>query len=174
MSENVAVKMSAILHENDKIGWGRGITGVLFITDKRLAFVKLIEKKALKKFLIYRYEECPENLEDALKNEGSFEVPINQITEAAPDTILKTPYMRIRYNAPSGEKVFSFILSITWTGSGISPGAISYYMMLAEIIKQAKNGILVTKSTITDKNVNTREMIRIIKIWKMSRDNLAK
>lgn len=113
-------------------------------------------------------------MDDALKNEGSFEVAINQITEAAPDTVLKTPYMRIRYNSDSGEKVFLFILSITWTGSGISPGAISYYMMLAEIIKQAKNGILVTKSTITDKNVNTREMIRIIKTWKMSRDNLAK
>jgi len=158
----------------EKIGWGRGITGVLFITDKRLVFVKLVEKKALKKFLIYQYEDCPENLDDALKNEGSFEVPINQITEAAPDTLMMTPYMRIRYNADLGEKVFSFILSVTWKGSGISPGAIGYYMMFAEIIKQAKNGVLVTKSTITDKNVDTREMIRIIKTWKMSRDNLAK
>jgi len=82
--------MTVMLHENEKIGWGRGITGLLFITDKRLAFVKLIPKKAL---LRYRYEECPENLDDALKNEGSFEVLINQITEAAPDTVLKMGYI---------------------------------------------------------------------------------
>ena len=138
MSENVAVKMGAILHENVKIGWGRGLAGVLFITDKRLAFVKLIPNKGLKKFFADQYKECPENLDDALKNEGSFEVPINQITEAAPDTVLKTPYMRIRYNSDSGEKVFSFILSVTWTGGGISPGAISYYKILAMVWNKQK------------------------------------
>jgi hypothetical protein len=171
MSENVAVKMSVMLHEGEKIGWGRGITGVLFITDKRLAFVKLVRKKA---FLRYRYEECPENLDDALKNEGSFEIPIRQITEAAPDTILMTPYMRIRYNTDSGEKVFSFILSMTWTGSGVSPTAINYYKALAEVIEQAKNGTLAIRPPITDKNVNTPELLGIIKNLKTAHDHSAK
>ncbi len=174
MSENVAVRMYAFLHEGVKIGWGRGIAGVLFITDKRLAFVKLVPNKGLKKLFADQYMECPENLDDALKNEGSFEVPINQITEAVPDTVLKTPYMRIRYDSGSGEKVFSFILSVTWTGGGISPGAISYYRILAMFVEQAKNGTLVTNLPITDKNIRTREALSVIKNLKMSHANLAK
>ena len=168
-SEILAVKMSIMLHEKEKLGWGRGTPAVLFVTNKRVAVIKLKQKKT---FLTYRYEECPENLDDALNNEGSFEIAINQILAAAPDTVMKTPYMRIRYNTDGGEKVFSFILSVFWASASISPAAMTYYRIISEVIEQAKKGTLVTASPLTDKNVNTSEMIGIVKDIKKSRDQL--
>ncbi len=168
MPEIVAVRMEVMLHDSEKPGWGRGTSGMLFITDRRLAFSKLKQKKA---FLRYRYEECPEDIDDALKNEGSFEVPINQVIEAMPDTVLKTPYMRVRYSTGAGEKVFSFILSMSWTSGGISTSAITYYRILSEVIKQAKNGTLTATVPMTDNNVKTPEMVDFIKKLKLVRDS---
>lgn len=167
MSEVLAVRISIMLYDKDKIGWGRGVPSVLFITNRRVAVVKLKRKKSFP--LTYRYEDCPENLSDALRNEGSFEVAIDHILEAAPDTVLKTPYMRIRCNTDAAGKVFSFVLSAFWTSSGISPAAMTYYQMISEVITQAKNGTLRVASPITDKNINTLDAIAFAKRLKESR-----
>jgi hypothetical protein len=155
-----------MLHNSEKIGFGRGITGVLFVTSRRLAFVKLQRKKTL---LTYRYQECPENLDDALKNEGSFEVDINQILEATANTVMKTPYMRIRYNTQPGEKAFSFILPALWSSGGISPAVIVYYKIISEAIEQAKKGTLSVTSPITDQNLKSPDLISLVKDIKKAR-----
>lgn len=68
---------------------------------------------------------------------------------------MKTPYMRIRCNTDSGEKVFSFVLSAFWTSSGISSAAVTYYQMISEAITQAKKGTICVASPITDESINT-------------------
>jgi len=67
-------------------------------------------------------------------------VPINQVIEAVPDTLLKTPYMRVLYSTGAGEKVFSFILSVSWTPGGISTSATTCYRILSEVVKRPKTG----------------------------------
>jgi len=171
MSEVLALKMSIMLYDREKIGWGRGVPSVLFVTNRRVAVVKLKRKKSFP--LTYRYDGCPDNLTDALKNEGSFEVAVSQILEAAPDTVMKTPYMRIRCNTDSGEKVFSFVLSAFWTSSGISPAAMTYYQMISEAITQAKKGTICVASPITDESINTPSAISFIKDLKKSRGTQA-
>ena len=128
-------KATVVLWEGEKIGWGRGPRYELFITDRRLAFIKLKEKKS---FLRRTWEACPDDVDEALKNEGSFEVPISKITEAKADSIMMTPYMRIRFQTDPGEKIFSFIFAASMTQDGISPTAIIAYKKIAELVKQAK------------------------------------
>jgi hypothetical protein len=72
----------------EKIGWGRGPRHELFVTGRRLAFIKLKEKRS---FLRRTREACPDDVDEALKNEKSFEVPVSKITEAKVDTFVMTP-----------------------------------------------------------------------------------
>lgn len=124
-------KATIVLWEGEKIGWGRGPRYELFITDQRLAFIKLKEKKS---FLRRAWEACSDNIDEALKNEESFEVPISRVTEAKVDTIMMTPYMRVRFQTDSGEKVFSFIFVASMTQDGTSPTAIIEYKKIAKLL----------------------------------------
>jgi hypothetical protein len=135
VSENRSGKATIVLWEGEKIGWGRGPRYELFITDRRLAFIKLKEKKS---FLRCTWEACSDNIDEALKNEGSFEVPISKIIEAKTDTIMMTPYMRVRFQTDSGEKVFSFTFVASMTQDGTSLMAIIAYKKIAKLVEQAR------------------------------------
>jgi hypothetical protein len=84
-------------------------------------------------------EACADNIDEALKTEGSFEVPISKITEFKPDMRMMRPYIRIRFQTDSGEKVFSFIYTTAMTQSGASPTAILAYKRLAKAMAKTKN-----------------------------------
>ena len=76
-----------------------------------------------------------------LKNEGSFEVPINMITEAKADRVWGTPYFRLRYHTQTGEQACALVLvsSMNLTAVGGVLGLMKApYDQLAKIIDQLK------------------------------------
>jgi len=134
LSENVVVKAEVGFHDKEKPGMGRMAKGQLILTNRRLIYIKHRGGK----FLGAKVEDYSSRIEEGLKNEGSFEVPLGQVSEAKAERIWGTPYLKVNYQTISGEKAGSFILLSTWSMYGASFGK-APYEELAKIIEQLRN-----------------------------------
>jgi len=109
LSENVVVKADVGIHEKEKPGMGRMAKGQLILTNQRIVYVKYPGGK----FLGAKVENYSNRIDKGLRNEGSFEIPLGQITEAKADRVWGTPYLRVRSRNGSGERAYSIILFST-------------------------------------------------------------
>ncbi len=133
MSESVMGKAEVGLYEKEKPSMGQAAKGQLILTNRRIVYVKYLGGK----FLRVKVEDYSNRIEEGLKNDGSFEIPLKQITEVKADRIWGTGYLRVRYRTDMGEKVYSLILTSMWTMWGIIPGK-SPYEDMAQRIEQLR------------------------------------
>lgn len=105
MSENVVGKADVGFYPKEKPGMGQALKGQLILTDRRFIYIRYLGGK----YMTAKTEDYSNNIEEGLRNDGSFVVPLNTITEAKADRVWGTPYFRLRYQTPMGEKVCSFV-----------------------------------------------------------------
>lgn len=104
VSERVVVKTGVIFYDSEKPKM-KGPIGQLILTSRRLAFIKYPSRG----FISKAPQDYSGNIDEGLKNEGSVEIPVAQISEAKADSTWGTPYLRVRYDTVSGGKVCTFI-----------------------------------------------------------------
>ena len=85
---------------------GKGLKGQLLLTNRRVIFIKYSGGTFLTKS-----EDYSSRIDEGLQNEGSLEIPLDMILEAAADRMWGTPYFRLRYRTPEGEQACSFTFS---------------------------------------------------------------
>jgi hypothetical protein len=137
LSENVVGKADVGFYPKEKPGMGQAMKGQLILTNRRFIYMKHLGGK----YLSAKVKDYSDNIEEGLRNEGSFEVPLNMITEAKADRTWGTPYFRLRYQTPMGEKVCSlvFVSSMNVMGAGSAWGLMKTpYDQLAKAIEQLK------------------------------------
>lgn len=137
MSENVVGKADVGFYPKEKPGMGQAMKGQLILTNRRFIYMKHLGGK----YLSAKVKDYSDNIEEGLRNEGSFEVSLNMITEAKADRTWGTPYFRLRYQTPMGEKVCSlvFVSSMNVMGAGSVWGLMKTpYDQLAKAIEQLK------------------------------------
>jgi len=138
LSENVVGTVDVGFYPKEKPGMGQALKGQLVLTNRRFVYIRYLGGK----YLTAKTKDYSGNIEEGLKNEGSFEVPLNTITEAKADRVWGTPYFRLRYQTPVGEKVCSlvFVSSMNMMGAGIVLGLMKTpYDQLVKAIEQLKN-----------------------------------
>ena len=137
--EEVAGKAEVGFYPKEKPGMKQALKGQLVLTNRRLVYVRFLGGK----YLTAKATDYSTNIEEGLRNEGSFEVPLNMITEAKADRVWGTPYFRLRYQTGEGEKACAFVLvsamNLTAVGGvlGLMKGP---YDQLAKLIEQLKQG----------------------------------
>jgi hypothetical protein len=137
LSENVVGKADVGFYPKEKPGMGQAMKGQLILTNRRFIYMKHLGGK----YLSAKVKDYSDNIEEGLRNEGSFEVSLNMITEAKADRTWGTPYFRLRYQTPMGEKVCSlvFVSSMNVMGAGSVWGLMKTpYDQLAKAIEQLK------------------------------------
>jgi hypothetical protein len=137
LSENIVGKADVGFYPKEKPGMGQALKGQLILTNRRFIYVRHLGGK----YLSAKVKDYSGNIEEGLRNEGSFEVPLNMITEAKADRIWGTPYFRLRYQGPMGEKVCSlvFVSSMNMMGAGSVVGLMKTpYDQLSKAIEQLK------------------------------------
>lgn len=139
MSEKVLAKANVGFYPKEKPGMGQALKGQLILTDRRLVYVRYSGGK----YLTAKTTDYSDRIDEGLRNEESFEVPLNKITEAKADRVWGTPYFRLRYQTPSGEKACSlvFVSAMNAMAAGGLLGlafAKSPYDHLAKAIEQLK------------------------------------
>ena len=139
MSEKVLAKANVGFYPKEKPGMGQVLKGQLILTDRRLVYVRYSGGK----YLTAKTADYSDRIDEGLRNEESFEVPLNNITEAKADRVWGTPYFRLRYQTPSGEKACSlvFVSAMNAMAAGGLLGlafAKSPYDQLAKAIEQLK------------------------------------
>jgi len=117
MSEQVA-KAEVVFYEKEKPGMRGGKAGQLILTNNRLVYIKHVWKH-----LHAVVKDYTANIEEGLKNKGSLEIPLSQISEAKAERTWGTPYLSVRYLGGAGEKACSFIFS-TKGGALLAKGPI--------------------------------------------------
>lgn len=135
--ERVVGKADVGFYPKEKPGMGQALKGQLILTNRRLVYVRYLGGK----YMTAKSKDYSDNIEEGLKNEGSFEVPLDKITEAKPDRVWGTPYFRLRYRTPDGEKVCALVLvkSMNLTAVGGVLGLMKApYDQLAKAIEQSK------------------------------------
>jgi hypothetical protein len=105
MSEKVLAKANVGFYPKEKPGMGQALKGQLILTDRRLIYVRYSGGK----YITAKTTDYSDRIDEGLRKEGSFEVSLNKITEAKADRVWGTPYFRLRYQAPSGEKACSLV-----------------------------------------------------------------
>jgi len=141
MSENVVGSAVVGFYPKEKIGMGQALKGQMILTDRRVVYIRFLGGK----YLTAKNEDYCNRIDEGLKNEGSFAAPLNVITEAKADKTWGTPYFRLRYQTPEGEKVCSFTLvsSMNMMAVGGVIGLIglrsSPYEQIAKLIEQLKS-----------------------------------
>ena len=123
-SEEVVGKAAVGFYPKEKPGMGQALKGELILTNQRLVYVKFLGGK----YLTAKAKDYSGNIEEGLRNEGSFEVPLNMITEAKGDRVWGTPYFRLRYRTGEGEKAcaFTFVSTMNLMAvSGVIGGALA-------------------------------------------------
>ena len=140
MSESVVAKVSVGFYAKEKPGMGQALKGQMILTNRRMVYIRYLGGK----YLTAKAEDYGDRLEEGLRNEGSFEVPIKMITEAKADRIWGTPYFRLRYRTQTEERACAFVLvsSMNLMAAG-AIGAIwglakGPYEQLAKTIEQLK------------------------------------
>jgi hypothetical protein len=137
LSEDVVGKADVGFYSKEKPGMGQALKGQLILTNQRLIYVRYLGGK----YLTAKAADYSDRIEEGLRNEGSFEIPINMITEAKGDRVWGTPYFRLRYQTSLGEKVCSltFVSSMNMMGAGSVGGLMKTpYDQLAKAIEQLK------------------------------------
>lgn len=137
MSETVVAKADVGFYPKEKPGMGQALKGQLILTNRRLVYIKHLGGK----YLTAKTADYSDRLEEGLRNEGSFEIPLNMITEAKGERVWGTPYFRLRYQTPSGERACSltFVSSMNMMGAGAVWGLMKTpYDQLAKAIEQLK------------------------------------
>lgn len=137
VSETIVGKGDVGFYPKEKPGMGQALKGQLLLTNRRLVYVRYLGGK----YLTAKIEDYSGKIEEGLKNEGSFEIPLNMITEAKADRVWGTPYFRIRYRTQTEEKACAFILvsSMNMIGAGSIWGlAKTPYDQLAKMVDQLK------------------------------------
>jgi len=115
----------------------QALKGQLLLTNRRLVYVRFLGGK----YLGAKAKDYSTSIEEGLRNEGSFQVPLNTITEAKADRMWGTPYFRLRYQTVEGEKACAFVLvsSMNLTAVGGVLGLTKApYEQLAKAIEQLK------------------------------------
>jgi hypothetical protein len=138
LSENVVGKADVGFYPKEKPGMGQSLKGQLLLTDQRFIYIRYVGGK----YLTAKTNDYTSNIEEGLRNEGSFAVPLNMITEAKADRVWGTPYFRLRYQTPIGEKVCSFVLvsSMNMMAAGGVFGLMkSPYDQIVKAIEQLKS-----------------------------------
>ena len=138
MSENVVGKVDVGFYAKEKPGMGQALKGQMVLTDRRFIYIRYLGGK----YLTAKTQDFSDNIDEGLKNEGSFAVPLNMITEAKADRVWGTPYFRLRFQTAQGEKVCSFTLvsSMNMMGAGSVFGLMkSPYEQIAKAIEQLKS-----------------------------------
>jgi len=107
VSEKGVVSTNVVLYAKEKPGmFERGTSGQLILTNQRIIYVKYVWKHwraQVKNYL--------NNINEGLKNEGSFVVPLGRVNEATVESTGGTPYLRLRYQTDEGKKTCSFVFS---------------------------------------------------------------
>jgi hypothetical protein len=141
LSESVVAKVSVGFYPKEKPAMGQALKGQLILTNRRVVYIRYLGGK----YLTAKAEDYGDRLEEGLRNEGSFEVPINMITEAKPDRMWGTPYFRLRYRTQTGARACAFVLvsSMNLMAATGPIGAIwglakGPYEQLAKTIEQLK------------------------------------
>ena len=137
MSESIVGKGAVGIYPKEKPGMGQALKGQLLLTNRRLVYIKYLGGK----YVTAKVEDYSDRIEEGLKNEGSFEIPLNMITEARADRVWGTPYFRLRYHTQTGEQVCSlvFVSSMNMMGAGSAWGLMKTpYDQLAKAIEQLK------------------------------------
>lgn len=137
MSETIVGKGAVGFYPKEKPGMGQALKGQLLLTNRRLVYIRYLGGK----YMTAKVEDYSNRIEEGLKNEGSFEIPINMITEAKADRVWGTPYFRLRYHTQTGEQVCSlvFVSSMNMMGAGSAWGLMKTpYDQLAKAIEQLK------------------------------------
>lgn len=128
-------------YPKDKIGMGQALKGQMILTDRRFVYIRFLGGK----YLTAKTEDYINRIDEGLQNEGSFAAPLNVITEAKADRTWGTPYFRLRYQTPEGEKVCSFTLvsSMNMMAVGGVIGVVGLmktpYDQIAKTVEQLKN-----------------------------------
>jgi hypothetical protein len=141
LTESVVGKVAVGFYPKEKPGMGQALKGELLLTNQRVVYIRYLGGK----YLTANVKDYSNNIEEGLKNEGSFEVPLNTIIEVKADRTWGTPYFRLRYQTPTEEKVCSFILvsSMNMLAASTITGIVgvmkSPYDHLAKVIEQLKN-----------------------------------
>jgi hypothetical protein len=138
LSENVVGKAGVGFYPKEKPGMGQALKGQLILTDRRFVYIRYLGGK----YLTAKTKDYSSNIEEGLRNEESFAVPMNMITEAKADRVWGTPYFRLRYQTPTEEKVCSFVLvsSMNMMAAGGVLGLVkSPYDQIVKAIEQLKN-----------------------------------
>ena len=138
--EAVVTKADVGFYPKEKPGMGQALKGQLILTNRRLVYIRYLGGK----YVTAKRADYSNMIEEGLRNEGSFEIPLNKITEAKADRVWGTPYFRLRYQTPSGDmKACSLIFVSAMNGiaaAGILGLALakSPYDQLAQAIEQLK------------------------------------
>jgi len=133
VSEDVIVKAEAIFYDSEKPKM-KGPIGQLILSGRRLAFIKYAPRG-----LIGTAQDYSSNIDEGLKNEGSVEIPMTQVSEAKADSTWGTPYLRVRYRVGSVEKACSIIFRgglLAAGGVHIRKGPIEQLARTIEQLKQ--------------------------------------
>jgi hypothetical protein len=113
----------------------------MILTDRRFIYIRFLGGK----YVTAKGDDYSDKVDEGLKNEGSFAVPLNTITEAKADRVWGTPYFRLRYQTPTGEKVYSFTLVSSMNMMAVGGVAAligltkSPYEQIVKAIEQLKN-----------------------------------
>jgi hypothetical protein len=137
LSERIVGKGSVGFYPKEKPGMGQALKGQLIVTNRRLVYIRYQGGK----YLTAKTEDYSDRVEEGLMNEGSFEVPVNMITEAKADRVWGTPFFRLRYRTQTGEQACAFVLvsSMNLTAVGGVLGLMKApYEQLAKMIDQLK------------------------------------
>lgn len=94
-------------YPKERPGMGQALKGQVILTDQRFVYVRYTGGK----FLTAKAADYSGSIEDGLRNEGSFAIPLSAVTEAKGDRMWGTPYIRLRYRTEGGERVFSMIFT---------------------------------------------------------------
>jgi hypothetical protein len=135
--EKVVGKADVGFYPKEKPGMGQALKGQLILTNRRIVYVRYLGGK----YLTAKTKDYSDNIEEGLRNEGSLEIPLNMITEAKANRVWGTPYFRLRYQTPEGEKACALVLvkSMNLTAVGGVLGLVKApYEQLAKAIEQLK------------------------------------
>ena len=135
--EKVVGKVDVGFYSKEKPGMGQALKGQLILTNRRLIYIRYLGGK----YSTAKGKDYSTNIEEGLRNEGSFGVDLAAITEAKADRVWGTPYFRLRYQVPTGEKscAFTLVSSMNIMGAGVVLGLMKTpYDQLAKAIEQLK------------------------------------
>jgi hypothetical protein len=108
MGEKIVWKGEVTYQDKEKPALGRAYMGQVILTNQRFIYAKF-QTGFLNK---PKHDDYSEKIDEGLKNEGSFEVPLKQIVDATAIPYHGTSYLSLRYKQASGEKACTFQLFV--------------------------------------------------------------